>query len=61
MAAMTPEQRSLVQRVHDLVGDESDVREVSMFGGRAIMVNGTMIVSAGRNGDLIVRLCVVLF
>ena len=55
MAAMTPEQRSLVQRVHDLVDDESDVREVSMFGGRAIMVNGTMIVSAGRNGDLLVR------
>ena len=55
MAAMTPEQRSLVQRVHDLVDDESDVREVSMFGGRAIMVNDTMIVSAGRNGDLLVR------
>ena len=26
-----------------------------MFGGRAIMVNDTMIVSAGRNGDLLVR------
>lgn len=26
-----------------------------MFGGRAIMVNNKMIVSVGRNGDLLVR------
>lgn len=55
MAAMTPEQHHLVQRVRALVNDEPDVREVSMFGGRAIMVNDTMIVSAGRSGDLLVR------
>ena len=55
MAAMAPEQRHLVQRVHTLVDDEPDVREVSMFGGRAIMVNNKMIVSVGRNGDLLVR------
>ena len=55
MATMTPEQRHLVQRVHTLVDDEPDVREVSMFGGRAIMVNNKMIVSVGRNGDLLVR------
>ena len=55
MATMTPEQRHLVQRVRELVNEEPDVREVSMFGGRAIMVNNKMIVSVGRNGDLLVR------
>ena len=55
MSVMTPEQHRLVQRVHTLVNDEPDVREVSMFGGRAIMVNDKMIVSAGKSGDLLVR------
>ena len=55
MPAMTPEQHRLVQRVRTLVDDGPDVREVSMFGGRAIMVNDKMIVSAGRTGDLLVR------
>nr|WP_303771051.1 TfoX/Sxy family protein [Actinomyces oris] len=55
MASMTPEQHHLVQRVRTLVDDEPDVREVPMFGGRAIMVNDKMIVSAGKTGDLLVR------
>ena len=55
MSVMTPEQHRLVQRVRTLVNDEPDVREVSMFGGRAIMVNDKMIVSAGKSGDLLVR------
>ena len=55
MPAMTPEQHRLVQRVRTLVDDGPDVREVSMFGGRAIMVNDKMLVSAGGNGDLLVR------
>ena len=55
MAAMAPEQRILVRRVLEHVDDEPDVREVSMFGGRAIMVNNKMIISAGRSGDLLVR------
>ena len=55
MSVMTPEQHRLVQRVRTLVDDEPDVREVSMFGGRAIMVNDKMIVSAGKTGDLLVR------
>ena len=55
MAAMTSEQHHLVQRVRALVDDEPDVREVSMFGGRAIMVNDKMIVSVGKTGDLLVR------
>ena len=55
MATMTPEQRHLVQRVRELVNEEPDVREVSMFGGRAIMVNDKMVVSAGKTSDLLVR------
>ena len=55
MSVMTTEQHRLVQRVRALVDDEPDVREVSMFGGRAIMVNDKMIVSAGKSGDLLVR------
>ena len=55
MAAMTPEQQALIQRIQSLVTDQSDVREVSMFGGRAIMVNDKMIVSVGKTGDLLVR------
>ena len=55
MSVMTPEQHRLVQRVRTLVNDEPVVREVSMFGGRAIMVNDKMIVSAGKSGDLLVR------
>ena len=55
MSVMTPEQHRLVQRVRALVDDEPDVREVSMFGGRAIMVNDKMVVSAGKTGDLLVR------
>ena len=55
MGTMTPEQHHLVQRVHTLVDDEPDVREVSMFGGRAIMINDKMIVSVGKTGDLLVR------
>ena len=55
MSVMTPEQHRLVQRVRTLVNDEPNVREVSMFGGRAIMVNDKMIVSAGKSGDLLVR------
>ena len=55
MATMTPEQHHLVQRVRELVDEEPDVREVSMFGGHAIMVNDKMIISAGKSGDLLVR------
>ena len=55
MSVMTTEQHRLVLRVRALVDDEPDVREVSTFGGRAIMVNDKMIVSAGKSGDLLVR------
>lgn len=52
---MTPEQTVLVERVRALIADEPVVREVSMFGGRSIMVNEKMIVSARKDGGLLVR------
>lgn len=55
MAAMTNTQQSLVKRVRDLLDPAVPVREVSMFGGRAIMANDKMIVSVGKDGSLLVR------
>lgn len=52
---MTPEQANLVERLRTLLADEPIVREVSMFGGRSIMVNEKMIVSALKDGGLLVR------
>ncbi|UVI35190.1 TfoX/Sxy family protein [Brevibacterium spongiae] len=52
---MTSEQTALIERIRALITDEANAREVSMFGGRAVMVNEKMIVSAGKNGDLLVR------
>ena len=45
----------LVSRLHGLLADEPVVREVSMFGGRAFMVNEKMAVHASKDGDLLVR------
>ncbi|MGO1543699.1 MAG: TfoX/Sxy family protein [Gulosibacter sp.] len=52
---MTSEQSELIERVRALLNDEPVVREVSMFGGRSFMVNEKMIVSALKNGGLLVR------
>lgn len=52
---MTPEQTELVKRVRALIAGEPVVREVSMFGGRSMMVNEKMIVSARKDGGLLVR------
>lgn len=38
-----------------MIADEPVVREVSMFGGRSVMVNEKMIVSTLENGGLLVR------
>ncbi|WP_432082767.1 TfoX/Sxy family protein [Streptomyces sp. WAC 04229] len=50
------------QRPQDVLADRIrvllsglEVREVRMFGGIAFMVDGRMAVSAGREGDLLVR------
>ena len=45
----------LSARLRALLVDEPTLREVSMFGGRAFMVNGKIIVSALKDGNLLVR------
>lgn len=45
----------LAKRLRALLVDEPTLREVSMFGGRAFMVNGKIIVSALKDGNLLVR------
>jgi len=45
----------LVARILALLPPGHEVRDVSMFGGRAIMLDGRMLVSAGRDGTLLVR------
>jgi TfoX/Sxy family transcriptional regulator of competence genes len=52
---MTPEQADLIERLRVLLADEPVVREVSMFGGRSVMVNEKMVVSALKDGGLLVR------
>lgn len=52
---MTEAQIHLVERIHALIATEPAVREISMFGGRTIMVNEKMIVSALKDGGLLVR------
>ncbi|MEE2059750.1 TfoX/Sxy family protein [Rhodococcus artemisiae] len=52
---MTPAQNALIDRVRELLAGESMLREVSMFGGRAFMVDEKMIVSALKDGGLLVR------
>ena len=51
-----PEQAELVGRIRGLLSDEPSLREVAMFGGKAIMINDKMIVCAMRSGDLLVRI-----
>lgn len=49
------QQTDLIERLRSLLGKEPSTREVSMFGGRSFMVNGKMVVSALKDGDLLVR------
>ncbi|MCU1421434.1 MAG: hypothetical protein JWN36_1085 [Microbacteriaceae bacterium] len=48
-------QHALVDRTRNLLGNEPTLREVAMFGGRSLMVNGAMIVSVRKTGELLVR------
>lgn len=52
---MTAEQGRLVERLRAVLASEPRVREVSMFGGRAIMVNEKIIVSVQKDGGLLLR------
>ena len=53
---MTAEQDVLADRVRAALPDDRPVREVAMFGGLSFMVDGSMVVAAGRDGDLLVRI-----
>ena len=53
---MTAERESLAERVRTALPDTRPVREVSMFGGLSFMVEDSMVVAAGRDGRLLVRI-----
>lgn len=46
---------TLANRIRTVLATEPSTREVSMFGGLSFMVNDAMVVAAGRDGDLLVR------
>lgn len=50
-----PARDALAQRIRQSLTSHPDVREKHMFGGMAFMVDGQLAVSAGRDGDLLVR------
>ncbi len=52
---MTVEREALAERVRTALPHDRPVREVSMFGGLSFMVDDSMVVAAGRHGDLLVR------
>lgn len=43
------------QRVRRHLAGQASLREVSMFGGRAFMVDERLVVSVGKGGDLLLR------
>lgn len=53
---METPQSDLIERLRTLLADEPSTREVSMFGGRSFMVDDTLVVSALKAGDLLVRI-----
>jgi hypothetical protein len=55
-AASPPAQETLLVRIRGFLPPERTVREVSMFGGRAVMLEDAMLVSVGRDGSLLVRI-----
>ncbi len=52
---MTPEQDRLARRLREALADKGSVRVVPMFGGLAFMLDDKLVMSAGKNGDLLVR------
>lgn len=49
------EQSRLIERLRSLLAGEPSVREVAMFAGRSFMVNEKLVVSAHKDGSLLVR------
>ncbi|GAA1734244.1 TfoX/Sxy family protein [Brachybacterium phenoliresistens] len=52
---LTPEQSAVIRRVRSALPPGAAVREVSMFGSRAVMLEERMLVAAGKDGSLLVR------
>lgn len=52
---MTEQQSHLFDRLRVVLADEPVVREVRMFAGRALMVDDKLLVSAHKDGSLLVR------
>ena len=53
---MTTDREALAARIRAALPPDRPVREVSMFGGLSFMVDEVMVVAAGRDGDLLVRI-----
>jgi TfoX/Sxy family transcriptional regulator of competence genes len=53
---MTAQREALADRIRAALPHDRPVREVSMFGGLSFMVDDSMVVAAGRDGDLLVRI-----
>ena len=51
-----PAQQALAGRVRTALPTGRTVREVAMFGGRAFMLDEAMLVSVGKDGDMLVRI-----
>jgi TfoX/Sxy family transcriptional regulator of competence genes len=51
---VTPQTRNLLDEIYELIPDEL-VREVSMFGAVAIMIDNAMVVAVNKDGSLLVR------
>jgi TfoX/Sxy family transcriptional regulator of competence genes len=49
-------QHALLERVRAALPAGSAVREIAMFGGRAVLLDESILVSVGRLGDLLVRI-----
>jgi hypothetical protein len=45
----------LAERIRELVGNESDLTEMKMFGGLAFLIGGNMAVAASGQGGVLVR------
>ena len=52
---MTDVRRELLDRVHALLPADREAREAPMFGGVSVMLDDALLVAAGKDGSLLVR------
>ena len=50
-----PAQQQLIDRLREHLAGEPVTREVTMFGGRCVMVAGKILASAGKDGGMLLR------